>query len=209
MRYRLDRVCQENQMTKTRKDKKLDRTRAKRRHSKNQHKTYCAKINSNADNEIRKRLIRKTVIYNEHELRALYDPGANTSHISHKTAEKLKLKLEDIEKPYRLWNGEGTIFTYNGGWVTKRTKAYELQIGTHLEQIQLDVTRTDDDIILGRDWAYDQNPEIDFRTEEFIFSRCRCTKTEKGYVEISRKQMNAIIRKKPWKVFAACQIRTP
>jgi len=31
-----------------------------------------------------------------------YDPEANTSHISHKTTEKLKLELEDIEKPYRL-----------------------------------------------------------------------------------------------------------
>src|SRR5947209_7814792 len=102
MRDRLDRIRKKNQMTSTRKDKKLRRTRAKRRHPKNQHKTYCAKIDSNTDSETdnakRKRLIQKTIIYNDHELRALYDPEVNTSHISHKTAEKLKLKLEDIEK---------------------------------------------------------------------------------------------------------------
>jgi hypothetical protein len=177
------------------------------------HKTYCAKINGNKESDgkssNRKRLIRKKVRFNGHELIAFYDPGANTSYMSYKTAAKYNIETEKLETPYQLSTGEGTLFTYNNGWVTKRTKAYDLQIGTHQETIQVDITNTDDELVLGRDWFYDHNPEVDFRTEEFIFSRCKCTINETGYEEITKKQMNAIIRKKPWKVFAACQIQTP
>src|SRR5215213_10085331 len=157
----------------------------------------------------RKRLIRKTVKFNGHELLALYDPGANASYISYEIAKKLDIETKNVKTSYQLTTEEGTMFIYNNGWVTKRTKAYDLQIETHLEKIQLDIISTDDEIVLGRDWSYDHNPEIDLRTKEFVFSRCRCTQTTKEYKEISRKQLNVILRKKPWKVFAACQIEAP
>jgi len=63
----------------------------------------------------RKRLIRKTVKFNGHELLALYDPGANASYISHEVAKKLNIETENVKTPYQLTTEEGTIFTYNNG----------------------------------------------------------------------------------------------
>ena len=74
----------------------------------------------------RKRLIRKTVIYNGQQIVALYDPGANASYISYKIAKRLKLETENLETPYQLIIGEDKTFVYNNEWITKRIKAYDL-----------------------------------------------------------------------------------
>ena len=48
----------------------------------------------------RKRLIRKTIIYNEQQIVALYDLEANASYISYKTAKRLKLETENLKTLY-------------------------------------------------------------------------------------------------------------
>jgi len=48
----------------------------------------------------RKRLIRKTVIYNGQQIVALYDPEANASYILYKIAKRLKLEIENLKISY-------------------------------------------------------------------------------------------------------------
>ena len=69
-------------------------------------KTYYRYLNMNENEEFdktllkRKRLIRKTIIYNEQQIVALYDPEANASYISYKTAKRLKLETENLKTLY-------------------------------------------------------------------------------------------------------------
>ena len=50
----------------------------------------------------RKRLIRKKVKFNGYELIALYNPGANTSYISHRVIKRINIEIEEIKELYRL-----------------------------------------------------------------------------------------------------------
>jgi hypothetical protein len=67
------------------------------------------------------------------------------------------------------------------------------------------------DVILGLSWLRQHNPEIDFVTEQFDFSRCLCTQLQQTIVEaskrqydnITKKQINAIRRKTLHKVMIA------
>ena len=61
----------------------------------------------------RKRLIRKTIKFNEHELLALYDSGANASYISHEIAKKLNIETKNVKTSYQLTTEEEMMFIYN------------------------------------------------------------------------------------------------
>ena len=101
---------------------------------------------------------------------ALVDSGATTNFIDRSFVERNHLVTDKLATPYEVTNADGTPNI--AGQVREYVRAY-LEIGTHKTRQYLFVTQLGDkDMMIGYSYLYKHNPEIDWQTGEWVFTRC-------------------------------------
>ncbi len=101
---------------------------------------------------------------------ALVDSGATSLFIDKHYVEKNHLVTNKLATPYDVKNADGTPNV--AGQIKEYVRAY-MEIGTHKTVHYLFVTQLGDrDIMIGYSYLYKHNPEIDWRSGEWEFSRC-------------------------------------
>lgn len=101
---------------------------------------------------------------------ALVDSGATTNFIDKLFVERNHLVTNRLAKPYPVLNADGTSNV--AGEVREYVSAY-LEIGTHKTRQILFVTQLGDkDMMIGYSYLYKHNPEINWKSGEWVFTRC-------------------------------------
>ena len=128
---------------------------------------------------------------------ALVDSGATTNFIDKSFVERNHLVTNKLAIPYNVHNADGTPNA--AGQIKEYVRAY-LEIGTHKTTQYLFVTQLGDkDMMIGYSYLYKHNPEINWQTGEWVFTRCpetcgtRSHKTQMTEAETNELQLNL-----PW-----------
>ena len=101
---------------------------------------------------------------------ALVDSGATTNFIDKSFVERNHLVTNKLAISYIVNNTDGTPNA--AGQIKEYVCAY-LEIGTHKTTHYLFVTQLGDkDMMIGYSYLYKHNPEIDWKTGEWVFTRC-------------------------------------
>lgn len=101
---------------------------------------------------------------------ALVDSGATTNFIDKSFVERNHLVTNKLATPYVVKNADGTLNV--SGDIKEYVRAY-LQIGTHKTVQYLYVTQLGDkDMMIGYSYLHKHNPEIDWQSGEWMFTRC-------------------------------------
>ena len=105
--------------------------------------------NEGQDNETCE-LIEKEAYLQGKRIKILFDGGATGNCISERIVRNRRIPIREKDNPYKLLMFDDNENPHNDGWVTQEMQPQTLQIGTHLEEISLDITNTGKyDIILG------------------------------------------------------------
>ena len=124
----------------------------------------------------------------------LADSGATTTFIDRKFVDTNHLVTNKLARPYDIKNADGTLNV--AGQIRYFVRAL-VQIGEHKSTIILYVTDLGDkDLIIGYDFLYQHNPEIDWRKGEWEFTRCdpkSCTDKARKLDLSPRNQFTEII----------------
>ena len=128
--------------------KKLSGLRNRKHPKKGPDKT--CKTTAKIDPVKRERLIRKTVYFNGHRMKAMIDSGANSSYISEAAIKKYKITTQPKDTPYTVSTVEGEDIIRNDGWITHQTTTERLKTGTHIEEISFNIIYIKDDILLDK-----------------------------------------------------------
>jgi hypothetical protein len=103
-------------------------------------------------------------------VKALLDNGCTRTCIDWGYAKAEGFEMTELDVPITANNADGTENAHG-----KITHYVELQmgIGSHQERIKFLVTSLGKArIFIGMDWLLKHNPEIDWRTQKIVFSRC-------------------------------------
>jgi hypothetical protein len=104
------------------------------------------------------------------QVEALVDSGATSTFINKSVVREHHLVTEKLAQAYGVLNVDGT--PNKAGQITKTVKAY-LEIGEHKTKERMFVTDLGrKDMIIGYDQLHRHNPEIDWQTGEWRFTRC-------------------------------------
>lgn len=101
--------------------------------------------------------------------KALIDSGATGSCIKQEFVEKHNIPLLRLPRPIKVINIDGT---HNIKGPITHYARLRLVAGSHSEQIDLAVTGTGSDIVLGHDWLRLHNPNINWQQGGVTFDRC-------------------------------------
>ena len=108
-----------------------------------------------------------------HDVKGLLDTGCTGSCIHRDLVRRAGLTMTPFAQPVAVYNADGT--TNIGGSITHYVLV-DIQIGDHLERLQLLVTDLGkSDLFLGHEWIEHHNPSIDWQKKLIEFSRCPST----------------------------------
>ena len=100
----------------------------------------------------------------------LADSGATTTFIDRKFVETNHLVTNKLARPYDIKNADGTLNV--AGQIRHYVRAL-VQIGEHKSTMLLYITDLGDkDLIIGYNFLYQHNPEINWHKGEWEFTRC-------------------------------------
>lgn len=98
----------------------------------------------------------------------MIDSGSQANFISPNLVNRLELRWNIKDKPYRLRNVEGESVQYGQGWVDMETAPLDFYLAGRTERIKLDITEISGvDVILGIPWLRASNPQVNWRTGHF------------------------------------------
>jgi hypothetical protein len=155
----------------------------------------------------RNRLLRFYATINNIDVIILIDTGSSHDFISRKLLQKLNLEFTPLKSTVTFGNGKkGTV----DGFIENLL----VTIGDYNEYRDFDVALISDDIILGKPWLYDNNPDFNFRTNhvQFMFQGKlikfdNCVDvTDRSAKLISRMQLERYA-KKNYEIFV-CYVKT-
>lgn len=110
------------------------------------------------------------------EMKVMVDSGAQGCFMNVDYCRDFGIPTMPKRRPYQIAAIDGKDVGIDG-WVRKETAPLEVvSNGNHAELIVFDIMPIGSHaIILGADWIRKHNPEIDWSTDTFSFSRCSCT----------------------------------
>ena len=104
------------------------------------------------------------------QAKTLVDSGATTNFIDRSFVERNHLVMDKLAELYKVINADGTPNI--AGEIREYVHAY-IEVGSHKTRQYLFVTQLGDkDMMLGYSYLYQHNPEIDWESGEWVFTRC-------------------------------------
>ena len=104
------------------------------------------------------------------QTKALVNSGATTNFVDRVVVENNNLVTHKLANPYRVINADGT--PNKAGQITEYVQAY-VEIGSHKTTQYLFVTNLGNkEMMIGYSYLYKHNPDIDWRKDQWEFTRC-------------------------------------
>ena len=104
------------------------------------------------------------------QVEALVDSGATATFINQSVVKSNNLVTDKLATPFHVINADGT--TNQGGRITHSVNGY-LEIGSHKSRNRILITDLGNkDMIIGYSFLKRHNPEIDWASGEWRFTRC-------------------------------------
>ncbi|TVY75035.1 Transposon Tf2-9 polyprotein [Fusarium oxysporum f. sp. cubense] len=98
-------------------------------------------------------------------LSALVDSGADMNFISPETVNELKLPWRDKEDPYTVHDGQGEVYSYESGNITREIDHLKVFVNGKNQGIDFDIIPVwRHDLVLGYPWLIRYNPQFNWRT---------------------------------------------
>lgn len=126
------------------------------------------------------------------QVKALVDSGATSTFINKSVVREHHLVTEKLAQAYGVLNVDGT--PKKAGQITKTVKAY-LEIGEHKTKERMFMTDLGrKDMIIGYDQLHRHNPEIDWQTGEWRFTRCpeSCVPRARKNIRVTQEEVDEL-----------------
>ena len=105
--------------------------------------------------------------------RVFIDSGCQNNYVSPAFLRKVKLPLKIKQNPYDLYTFDNQLMLANKRRIDKETKSIPVNVGTHQEILNLDVTEISTyDITFGLLWLKKHDPRINYKKGVIKFKNC-------------------------------------